>query len=156
MLILLDIDGVMVPAKSWKRPEFLYDDFFAFSNEATLALQQIITATNGSILLTSSHKSTYSIEEWGNIFRLRGISVNNIYSLPDNSLFLNRKDEIMNWVNSTKNIQDFIIIDDDKSLNDLPTFVKNRLIQPSSTIGLTQKLALEAFEIIEKERLLTV
>lgn len=27
MLILLDIDGVMVPANSWKRPEFLADGF---------------------------------------------------------------------------------------------------------------------------------
>jgi hypothetical protein len=31
MLIFLDIDGVMVPAKSWERPVLLKDGFPAFS-----------------------------------------------------------------------------------------------------------------------------
>ena len=67
MLILLDIDGVMVPAKSWKRPEFLNDGFFAFSSDATSALQKIISETSADILLTTSHKSKYTIQEWKNV-----------------------------------------------------------------------------------------
>ena len=31
MLFFLDIDGVMVPAKGWKSPEFLDDGFPAFN-----------------------------------------------------------------------------------------------------------------------------
>ena len=32
MLLFLDIDGVMVPAKGWKSPELLNDGFPAFSS----------------------------------------------------------------------------------------------------------------------------
>jgi len=31
MFLLLDIDGVMVPANSWRRPEILADGFVEFN-----------------------------------------------------------------------------------------------------------------------------
>lgn len=151
MLILLDIDGVMVPAKSWKRPEFLNDGFYAFSSESTSALQKIISETSASILLTTSHKSKYTVQEWNNIFKFRGINVQNINCLPENVDFLNRKDEIMKWFNLSLDLPDFIIIDDDKSLNSLPIFIKNKLIQTSASIGLTYNIAIEALLLINNE-----
>lgn len=151
MLILLDIDGVMVPANSWKRPEFLSDGFPAFSVKSIASIQKIISETNASILLTTSHKSSFSIDEWKKIFDCRGISVKNFYRLKENVLHLTRKEEIMNWVNSSQDLPDFIIIDDDKSLNSLPDFVKCRLIQTSASVGLTSELAEEALSIIERD-----
>ena len=44
----------------------------------------------------------------------------------------------------------FIIIDDDKSLNSLPSYLKNKLIQTSGSVGLTSELAEEALSKIEK------
>ena len=149
MLILLDIDGVMVTSKSWKKPEILDDGFFAFSIVATNALQKIISETSADILLTTSHKSKYTIQEWKSIFKLRGIAVKNVYKLPENISFLSRKDEIMKWVNTILDSPDFIIIDDDKSLNSLPSFVKNKLIQTSTLIGLTENLAIKAIELLK-------
>ena len=35
MLLFLDIDGVMVPAKGWKSAELLEDGFPVFSTKAT-------------------------------------------------------------------------------------------------------------------------
>ena len=64
MIILLDIDGVMVPASSWKTPEFLNDGFPNFSPRAINSLNKIISKTNASILLTTSHKSKYPIASW--------------------------------------------------------------------------------------------
>ena len=151
MLILLDIDGVMVPASSWKRPEFLNDGFPVFSSRAVKALQNIISETSANILLTTSHKSKYSIDEWKNIFQLRGLKVNSISSLPENLNFLNRKDEIMMWINSQIHLPDFLIIDDDKTLNSLPDFAKKNLLQTSSTLGLTEDLAKEYLTIRHKE-----
>jgi hypothetical protein len=153
MLILLDIDGVMVPGNSWKKPEFLDDGFPAFSNRASSALQKIISETSADILLTTSHKSNYSIEEWITIFNLRGIKIKNIYSLPENKAHLSRKEEIMNWITTSNELPDFIIIDDDKSLNGLPKFVKNKLIQTNASIGLTIDLINEALEIIADKQL---
>ena len=151
MLILLDIDGVMVPANSWKKPEFLNDGFPVFSWKATHALQKIISETSADILLTTSHKSKYNISEWFKIFELRGISVGKIDRLDENKSFFNRKEEILNWSNSRFDHEKFVIIDDDKSLNGLPSYLKEKLILTSPLVGLTDKLAEEAIYALNNE-----
>lgn len=138
MLFFLDIDGVMVPAKGWKSPEFLNDGFPAFSSKATFALRNLISEGD-TIMLTTSHKSKFSIEKWKSIFKNRGINIDKIESLPENINNLSRKDEIMNWFNTNNVEEDFVIIDDDKSLNELPYFLKSNLIQTSPYIGLTEE-----------------
>ncbi len=138
MLIFLDIDGVMVPAQGWKSPELLNDGFPAFSDKAICALQKLI-AEDTIIMLTTSHKSNFSIEAWKGIFRKRGLNIEHIKSLPANVDNLSRKDEISNWFNSNTPDSDFIIIDDDRSLNGLPGFLKNNLVQTSPYVGLTEE-----------------
>ncbi len=138
MLFFLDIDGVMVPAKGWKSPEFLNDGFPAFSSKATIALQNSITEED-TIMLTTSHKAKFSIEEWKSIFKNRGINIKKIKSLPENLKNLSRKDEIVNWFNLNSVDEVFVIIDDDKSLNELPNFIKENLVQTSPYIGLTEE-----------------
>jgi hypothetical protein len=139
MLIFLDIDGVMVPAKSWQRPDILEDGFVDFSSKAVRVLQDIL-AQNAitTIILTTSHKSRFSLSQWKIIFERRGLNVNKLESLNDNTDFQSRKVEILNWFDSNDVQEDFIIIDDDKSLNDLPKFYKDRLVLTSSLIGLNE------------------
>lgn len=146
MLFFLDIDGVMVPAKGWKSPEFLNDGFPAFSIKATSTLQSLISE-EVTIMLTTSHKSKFSIDEWKSIFKIRGINIEKIKSLPENFNNLSRKDEIVNWFNLNNVDEDFVIIDDDKSLNELPNFLKDNLVQTSPYIGLTEE-HLEAIKSI--------
>ncbi|MDI9365062.1 MAG: HAD domain-containing protein [Flavobacterium sp.] len=138
MLFFLDIDGVMVPAKGWKSPEFLNDGFPAFSSKATITLQNSISEED-TIMLTTSHKAKFSIEAWKNIFKNRGINIEKIKSLPENINNLSRKDEIVNWFNVNNVDENFVIIDDDKSLNELPNFLKANLVQTSPYIGLTEE-----------------
>ena len=137
MFVFLDIDGVMVPAKSWKSPELLNDGFPAFSSKATLTLQKLISEGD-TVMLTTSHKSKFSIEEWKSIFKNRGICIEKLEALPENVKHLSRKNEIVNWFNVNNVGEDFVIIDDDKSLNDLPLFLKENLILTSPYIGLTE------------------
>jgi len=152
MLILLDIDGVMLPANSWRKPEFLEDGFPVFNSRSIRALQKIITETDASLLLTTSHKSKYSIPQWRNIFKSRGIDVKHIHRLSSDSLKTSRKDEILNWY-SDKHVpnEEFVIIDDDKLLNDLPGNIKNNLVLTSSSIGLTEELAENAISILKNK-----
>ena len=138
MLLFLDIDGVMVPAKGWKTPELLDDGFPAFSIRATSTLQSLISE-EVTIILTTSHKSNFSIEEWKNIFKNRDIKIGKLKSLPENINNLSRKDEIVNWFNINNVGENFAIIDDDKSLNELPAYLKENLIQTSPYIGLTEE-----------------
>lgn len=150
MLILLDIDGVMVQAASWKRVEILNDGFTSFNARAVSGLQRIISETGASILLTTSHKYKYNLDQWKDIFAIRGINAN-IDRLEDNLTFLNRKEEILRWHNNNNNnIEDFVIIDDDKSLNGLPSNLKEKLVQTTPMIGLTEENVEQAFKIFEK------
>ncbi|MCK6610748.1 MAG: hypothetical protein L6Q78_06870 [Bacteroidia bacterium] len=137
MLVFLDIDGVMVPAKSWESPQVLSDGFYKFSDRAVRVLQSLIS-DHTIIMLTTSHKSRFTITEWKNIFNLRDIKVNNFRKLDDNVTSKNRKEEILSWVNVNGVPNDFIILDDDKTLNSLPDFLKDRLILTNSTVGLTE------------------
>jgi hypothetical protein len=139
MLIFLDIDGVMVPAKGWKVPELSNDGFPAFSSKAIQVLQSLISDET-TLILTTSHKSNYSINEWIEIFKNRGIEIKNIKSLENNSTTnFNRKDEILNWFNANIISEDYIIIDDDTSLNALPKYLKDHLLLTSPLIGLTDE-----------------
>ncbi|QTD36499.1 hypothetical protein JL193_10095 [Polaribacter batillariae] len=149
MLLYLDIDGVMVPANSWRRPEILEDGFPEFSTKATRSLNRIISNSSADIVLTTSHKHKYTLNEWKNIFRRRNININKISRLPRNTKHLNRKEELIKWFNNKRENQ-FLIIDDDKSLNGLPQYLKNNLIQTSGSVGLTEYLADEAIEKIGK------
>lgn len=135
MILLLDIDGVMVPQKSWKQPEILEDGFPAFSSYAIEALNNLIVSDT-IIFITSSHKSSYSLKEWQAIFLKRGIKYCPIYVLPENTNKLNRKDEILNWLKTQNNIGTYLILDDDTSLLGMPKNIKNSLVITSPMIGL--------------------
>jgi hypothetical protein len=152
MLVLLDIDGVMVPAKLWRKPELLKDGFAEFSMRAVRALQKVIYETDATLLLTTSHKSNYSIDQWRNIFRVRGILVGNINWLSENDDYLNRKDEILDWHRLSHNAnENFVIIDDDKMLSGLPDNIKENLVLTSSSVGLTDELADKAISILKRK-----
>ena len=152
MLIFLDIDGVMAPAKSWQRPDILEDGFVDFSSKAVCVLQDLLDQfTDTTIILTTSHKSRFSLSQWKIIFERRGLNVNKLESLNDNTDFQSRKVEILNWFASNDIDEDFIIIDDDKSLNDLPTFYKDRLILTSSLVGLNESHRADIQDIVNTQ-----
>ena len=151
MLVFLDIDGVMVPAQSWKSPPMLDDGFPAFSQMAVRVLQSILAADT-NVILTTSHKSSFPIEQWVRIFEKRGISINSLSVLAEGQDAFSRKDEILDWfvVNDVK--EPFVILDDDKSLNDLPDQLKAHLVQTTAHLGLTDD-HLSAIEVILKSGL---
>jgi hypothetical protein len=152
MLVFLDIDGVMAPAKSWQRPDILEDGFVDFSSKAVSVLQDVLAQNpNSTIILTTSHKSRFSLSQWKIIFERRGLNVNKLESLNDNNDFQSRKVEILNWFESNDIHDDFIIIDDDKSLNDLPKFFKNRLILTGSLVGLNESHLVDIQDIVSAQ-----
>jgi hypothetical protein len=143
VLIFLDIDGVMVPAKSWKVPETLKEDGFpVFSRKATEALKQLISKdANTRIILSTSHRHRFAIDEWKEIFKRRCIVINKLGILTvSHHGPTKRKDEILGWLNSHEVVDNnFVIIDDDTTLNGLPAHVKRNLILTSPMIGLTSE-----------------
>jgi HAD domain in Swiss Army Knife RNA repair proteins len=138
MLIFLDIDGVMVPATSWKAPQNLEDGIPMFTQKATDALKGLIS--NTTIILSTSHRTRFTTNEWKGIFERRGLKINKLSALEPNHDFKKRKDEILRWFTTHDMVGDFIIIDDDTSLNALPKDLKEHLILTSPLIGLTPDL----------------
>jgi hydroxymethylpyrimidine pyrophosphatase-like HAD family hydrolase len=137
MLIFLDIDGVMIPAKSWKVPENLDDGFPMFSEKAIEALRQLISRDT-KVILSTSHRNRFTIDIWKKIFERRGLIIENLSRLePNENLAKHRRDEILGWFNNHNVRDNFVIIDDDKTLNSLPEYLKRNLILTSSTVGLT-------------------
>ena len=136
MLLLLDIDGVMVPAKAWQQPALLSDGFPAFSSQAVSVLQELINPST-RILLTSSHRSRWNVEQWKDIFLRRDIRINELELMDIYPTFSSRKDEIIHWLTQHTPPDDFIIIDDDSSLHDLPAHLKAHFVHTTPLVGLT-------------------
>ena len=155
MLILLDIDGVMVPTTTWKPTEILSDGFANFSTRAITSLQTIISSTGATILLTTSHKSRFNNSEWEKIFKTRGITAT-VDVLEHHENHLTRKEEIIRWFTKTNTSESFVILDDDKSLNGLPGYLKDKAIVTSGTVGLTIDQAYEAIDILRNRVFATV
>lgn len=124
-----------------------------FSDKAVSALNALLVA-GASIMLTTSHKSNFSLDEWKVLFLNRGIKSVKIDRLPHNDSSVDRRAELVNWFNVQSVNEEFIILDDDKCLNDLPLFLKERLIQPSPYIGLTLDHLKEARAILAARQLI--
>ncbi len=150
MLVFLDIDGVMVPAKGWKAPENLEDGMPMFTQKSIVALSSLLFE-NTTIILSSSHRNRFTISEWKRIFEKRGLKVNSLSSLGLSDHLKSRKDEILEWFNINSVSENFVIIDDDTSLNGLPEYLKEHLILTSPMIGLTLE-HIEQIETIKKKR----
>ena len=78
MTVLLDIDGVLVTTPGWRISEQHMDGFLKFNDRAEKNLTRLISETNATIVLTTTHRITYSVEKWKEIFNNRGIPVETI------------------------------------------------------------------------------
>ena len=136
MMLLLDIDGVMVPAKGWLSLPIAEDGFVKFTDKAILNLKRIIYETNAAIVLTTSHRSRYSVPQWKDIFSLRGIEAL-IFKLEDSKL--SKKEDILKFIKDNQP-ENYVIVDDDTFLNDLPKTIKERLVLTRPMIGLNEEI----------------
>ena len=129
-----------------------------FSKKATEALKPLISP-NTNVILSTSHRNRFTIREWKEIFERRGITIEKLSCLEPNENFeKKRKDELLDWFNANPVSDDFIILDDDKTLNALPGYLKQHLVLTSPLVGLTSlhkfKLLLERrFRLFGKSRL---
>lgn len=136
MVLFLDIDGVMVHTNPSKPIEQLEDNFYVFDDEAVTVLNRIISKNViDEIIISSSHRFKFTPTEWERLFSTRKIKINkiSIIAIEKGS----RKENIFSWIEFRRlKPNDYIIIDDDKSLNGLPEVIKKRLILTNPYIGL--------------------
>ena len=151
MTVLLDIDGVLVTTPGWRVTEQHSDGFLKFNDRAEKNLIRLISETNASIVLTTTHRITYSIEKWKEIFNNRGIPVETIEKVNAKqavSDMLDRGSEIKEWIRNSGANKRFVIIDDDVSINALPIEIKDKWVRTKSMIGLDEDGTDRAIKIL--------
>src|SRR6478609_7143668 len=68
-VILLDLDGVMIPSKPWKANEILDDSFDMFKSQSVSKLNQLLKETGYDIVLSSARRYNHSIDEMNAFFK---------------------------------------------------------------------------------------
>jgi hypothetical protein len=141
MIFFLDIDGVLVHANPHQKVELEDDGFYKLNPQSIQILKSVIYKTKDNVILSTSHRFKYSIQEWKVIFKRRGLELKNLSILDDKEYLSNhrytRREEILGWIQSNHlDYKEVVIIDDDKSLNDLPAHLKDRLVLTNSYTGL--------------------
>ena len=151
MIVLLDIDGVLVTTPGWRRTEQHIDGFLKFNDKAEKNLIRLISETNASIVLTTTHRITYSVEKWKEVFNNRGIPVETVEKVntkEEIGEMLDRGTEIKEWVDNFGTGINFVILDDDLSINALPIEIKDKWVMTKSMIGLDEDCTERALKIL--------
>ena len=139
MKILLDFDGVMVTTPTWRTVECLEDGFMAFNESCAGYLASVLAITQADIVLTTTHRIHYDNEVWRQLLHNRGIVTNKVTKVNQAETFAElsiRHLEVLQWVNANPN-ENYVIIDDDKSLRELSSAIKSRWIETDFYAGFT-------------------
>lgn len=127
IILLLDLDGVLITTPAWRANELAADGYAVFDTQAVACLNELLAVANCELWLSSSRRKGKSLETFQAIFEARGIVAPLTGLLPVYPSSFSRKEELQAFIPSLQG-QDFLIIDDDKSLNGLAPAYKKRLV----------------------------
>ena len=151
MTILLDIDGVLETTPTWRQADIHSDGFMKLNEEALENLSILHKRTNASIVLTTTHRINYDETTWKEIFKSRGLNfktISKINNKSEISQLLDRGSEIKEWVENKGEEHNFVIIDDDQSINALPDYIKERWVATRTSIGFDKEALEKALLIL--------
>ena len=144
-IIFLDLDGVLTPCNYLKyiHNKFVNEDNsfhyrnilqrYIFSEDSVKCLNYLYDKCKYSIVLSSTRRYEFSLEQWNFIFDINQIKPNIIGVTPASSNCI-RQDEITSYINKHNCKLPFIVIDDDTF--DLEQY-KDVLIYVNGQTGLT-------------------
>jgi hypothetical protein len=141
-ILILDLDGVLITTPIWKADEIESDGYSKFNMNCVDNLNILLSQSNFEIWLSSTRRTVKTLIEFNKIFKKRNIESVIKGFLPEYQECKTRKDEITRFIDESE-ISDFLIIDDDKSLNGLEKNHKEKLILTELQKGFdTEKLEL--------------
>lgn len=146
--LLLDLDGVLITSPPWRKDEQDTDGYSKFKQNCVQNLNTLLLKVDFRILLTSSRRKGKTLHEFNEIFARRKIGKPISGFLPVYEDCKNRKEEILQFLKENV-VNNFLIIDDDKSLSDLDSEIKNRLVQTEFLLGFNDEKLTEAVRIVE-------
>lgn len=151
--LILDLDGVLITTPPWKSDQIHADGYSEFDISCVENLNKLLLQTKFDIWLSSTRRTVKTITEFNLIFKNRKIRNKIIGFLPQYSTSRSRKEEIEQFI-TDKNVLNYLIIDDDKSLNGLDKKMKKYLVLTELTKGFNSEKLQEAKKIlIESENI---
>ena len=146
-LLILDLDGVLITNPSWKADRIHSDGYSEFNKSCVENLNRLLSLVEFDIWLSSTRRTKKTLNEFNLIFKNRGIKKDIIGFVPEYTFCKNRKEEIIKFLTEI-NKSNFLIIDDDKSLNGLESGLRKNLILTELTKGFNSEKLKEATEKI--------
>jgi hypothetical protein len=147
LTVILDLDGVLITTPPWKKDDLDSDGYSMFNTACVDRFNKLLNSLESYIWLSSTRRSNKTLEEFNSIFQHRNIHTPISGFLPIEEKPCSRKEEIIRFIETNK-LSSYLIIDDDKSLNDLNENMKNRLVQTEFLKGFDQNALKKALEII--------
>jgi hypothetical protein len=148
IVLFLDLDGVLITTPSWRKDEMDTDGYSKFNSKCVENLNTLLQTQYFEIWLSSSRRKNKTEQEFNKIFSLRGILENITGFLPIPKERISRKDEIETFIKENR-ITDFLILDDDKSLNGLEENLKQNLVLTKNLSGFNKEKLTEAIEKVK-------
>lgn len=145
--LILDLDGVLITTPPWKADEIDLDGYSKFNTACVSNLNILLSQANFEIVLSSTRRILKTLEEFNRIFAHRNITQSIKGFIPVYNTYQSRKEEIERFLTDSK-IHDFIILDDDKSLNGLTKNRKQYLILTEFMKGFDKDKLEEAKRIL--------
>ncbi|KXX71161.1 HAD domain-containing protein [Flammeovirga sp. SJP92] len=147
--LILDLDGVLITTPMWKADEIDADGYSKFNANCVTNLNKLLSVFECDIILSSTRRTVKKLDEFNEIFKYRQINCPIKSFLPIYDHCKNRKEEIEQYINES-DIVDFLIIDDDKSLNSLNPSIQNKLVRTELIKGFNEEKLNEAIRIIKR------
>lgn len=150
-IIFLDIDGVLINIfPPWRADEVDEDGYSKFNEALTANLQSLLGfKPDLKIVLSSSRRIGKDLGRLEAIFAFRGIKGRLIDKIPDpGETYLSRAQEISQYIDKHR-VNNFLIIDDDKSLLQLPEGYQKGVILTNYRDGFNEDCLKAAMAKIE-------
>lgn len=141
--LILDLDGVLITTPPWKADEIDLDGYSKFNSACVANLNELLSHQDFTIWLSSTRRTVKTLDEFNSIFRRRNIRTAITGFLPEYADCKSRKEEILRFVNESR-ISDFLVIDDDKSLNAIHNNLNSSLVLTDLTTGFNDEKLKEA------------
>ncbi|WP_299519024.1 HAD domain-containing protein [Winogradskyella sp.] len=148
-ILILDLDGVLITNPTWKADEIHDDGYSAFNRGCIENLNKLLSFKKFEIWLSSTRRINKTLDEFNEIFYNRGIKQKIRGFLPRYIGCRDRKEEILKFIAELK-ISNYLIIDDDKSLNGLSQDMKKNLVLTELSKGFDSEKLKEAIVSVKR------
>ncbi|GAB5416196.1 MAG: hypothetical protein Crog4KO_12200 [Crocinitomicaceae bacterium] len=148
LTIILDLDGVLITTPPWKPDQMDSDGYSLFNKSCVENLNKLLDHVDAELWLSSTRRTVKTLSEFNQIFKHRGINGSIKGFLPEYENCFSRKEEVLKFIEEHK-CKNYLIIDDDKSLDDLDDSIKQRLIRTELLNGFRDVELQRALNIIE-------